>query len=128
MDDTPALLDTIPGARKWPIKADSSRPETISHLKRRGFDVSAAEKWPGSVEDGLAVLKGFRKIIIHERCTHTAEEVRLYSYKTDPQTNEILPMIIKRWDNFPDAWRYALVGLIRHSNILDEAVYRDFPQ
>jgi len=113
LDDTPALLDTIPGARKWPIKADSSRPETISHLKRKGFDVSAAEKWPGSVEDGLAVLKGFRKIIIHERCMHTAEEFRLYSYKVDRQTDEVLPIIIKRWDNFPDALRYALVGLIR---------------
>ncbi len=128
LDDTPELLDTIPGARTWPIKADSARPETISHLKRRGFNVSSAEKWPGSVEDGLAVLKGFKKIIIHERCTHTAEEFRLYSYKVDSQTNEILPIIIKRWDNFPDALRYALVGLIRRSNVLDDVVYRDFPE
>lgn len=126
LDDTPNLLDTVPGARTWPIKADSARPETISHLKRRGFDVSAAEKWPGSVEDGLAVLKGFRKIIIHERCKHTAEEFRLYSYKTDRQTNEILPIIIKRWDNFPDALRYSLVGLIRRSNVLDDCVYEEW--
>lgn len=127
LDDTPDLLDTVPGARSWPIKADSARPETTSHLRRRGFDVSSAEKWPGSVEDGLAFLKSFRKIIVHERCPHVAEEFRLYSYKTDKQTNEILPIIIKRWDNFPDALRYSMVGLIRRSNVLDDVIYEDFP-
>lgn len=127
LDHTPELLDAVPGSRKWPIKADSARPETISHLKRRGFDVSAAEKWPGSVEDGLAVMKGFKKIIIHERCKHTAENFRLYSYKIDKQTNEILPIIVKKFDDCPDAIRYSLVGLIRQSNFLDGVVYEDFP-
>lgn len=128
LDDTADFLDQVPGARSWPIKADASRPETISHLKRKGFDVSAAEKWPGSVEDGLTILKGFRKIIIHERCKHCAEEFRLYKYKVDKQTNEILPLIVKKFDNFPDAIRYSLVGLIRHSNLLDEVVYQDYPK
>lgn len=128
LDDTAEFLNLIPGARKWPIKADASRPETISHLRRRGFDVTGAEKWPGSVEDGLAVLKGFEKIVIHERCKHCAEEFRLYKYKVDKQTSEILPIIIKKFDNFPDAIRYSLVGLIRRSNLLDEVVYQDYPK
>ncbi len=37
IDRTPALFDTIPGARTWPITADSARPETISYLQRHGF-------------------------------------------------------------------------------------------
>ena len=128
LDNTPDLLDTMPGIRSWPIKADCARPETISHLKRRGFDVSAAEKWPGSVEDGLAVMKGFERIIVHERCVHTAENFRLYSYKTDPQTNEVLPIIIKKNDDVCDACRYALVGLIRHANTFDDIQYLEFPE
>lgn len=128
LDDTSDLLDEIPGIRSWPIKADCARPETISHLKRRGFDVSAADKWPGSVEDGLAVMKGFEKIIVHERCIHTAENFRLYSYKTDPQTNEVLPIIIKKNDDCIDAGRYALVGLIRHANTFDNIQYLEYPE
>jgi len=121
IDDTPAFLDTIPGIRNWTIKADAARPETISHLKRKGFKIVAAKKWPGSVEDGLTVLKGFEKIVIHERCTHTAEDFRLYSYKVDKQTNEILPLIIKRHDDTIDDLRYALSEIIRAGNFFDES-------
>ena len=50
LDDTPALFDSIPTARKWPIKADSARPETISHMVRKGFSrMGPAEKWKGSI-------------------------------------------------------------------------------
>jgi len=96
IDDLPKFFQRVPGAQTWPIRADSARPETISHVKRRGFNVTAADKWSGSVEDGIAVLKSFNKIIIHERCKHTAEEFRLYSYKIDKQTEEILPIVVDK--------------------------------
>lgn len=127
LDTLPELFDGVPGARDWPILADSSRPETISHVKRRGFNVAGAPKWPGSVEDGIAVLKGFRKIIIHERCKRTAEEFRLYSYKTDPLTNEVLPIIIDKHNHCIDAARYALSGYIKSHNLFDNISKKDFP-
>jgi len=96
IDDLPELFDSIPGARKWNIKADNSRPETISHMQRQGFNISAAPKWQGSIEDGITVMKGFQRIIVHERCQHTAKEFRLYSYKTDRLTEEVLPIIIDK--------------------------------
>ncbi|MDF7480881.1 phage terminase large subunit, partial [Proteus mirabilis] len=65
LDHMPAFYDKIPESRKWPIKADSARPETISYLKRQGFNISAAKKWQGSVEDGITHLRGFKQIIIH---------------------------------------------------------------
>jgi phage terminase large subunit len=61
IDETPQLFESIPTARKWPIKADSSRPETISYMQRKGFNVQPADKWPGSVEDGIQHLKAFRR-------------------------------------------------------------------
>jgi phage terminase large subunit len=59
LDDIPAMFDTVPGARSGRILADCSRPETISHVSRRGFHVEAAPKWAGSVEDGITFLRSF---------------------------------------------------------------------
>jgi len=102
----------VPGARAWPIKADSSRPETISYMRRQGFQIDAAAKWPGSVEDGITHLKGFRRIVIHERCTHMRQEARLYGYKVDKQTGDILPIIVDKHNHGWDAVRYSLDGYI----------------
>ena len=103
----------IPGAREWPIKGDNSRPETISFLRRQGFNIDAADKWQGSVEDGITHLRGFEEIIIHERCKHTAAEARLYSYKVDKLTREILPVIVDKHNHCWDAIRYSLDGYIQ---------------
>ena len=120
IDELPALYDSVPGSRKWPIKADSARPETISYLRSRcGFNISAAAKWQGSIEDGIAYLKGFDKIIIHPRCTHTADEFKLYSYKVDRQTNEVLPIVLDKYNHIIDAIRYSLDGYITQAG-LDE--------
>jgi phage terminase large subunit len=114
LDDTPALFDKIPTARTWPIKADCARPETISHIKRKGFpQIRGAEKWKGSVEDGIACLKSFKRIIVHERCVHTAKEFRMYSFKVDRITGDILPIIVDKWNHSIDALRYALDGYIK---------------
>jgi phage terminase large subunit len=113
IDETPQLFDSIPTARYWPIKADSSRPETISYMRRRGFNIMPAEKWEGSVEDGIAHLKGFRRIVIHQRCKHLQEERRLYSYKVDPKTREVLPIIVDKHNHGWDAIRYSLDGYIQ---------------
>lgn len=113
LDHMPAFYDKIPEVRKWPIKADSARPETISYLRRQGFNISAAKKWQGSVEDGITFLRGFKQIIIHPRCKETAKEARLYSYKTDRITGEVLPVIADAHNHCWDASRYGLDGYIK---------------
>lgn len=113
LDHMPEFYDKIPEVRKWPIKADSARPETISYLRRQGFNISAAKKWQGSVEDGITFLRGFKQIIIHPRCKETAKEARLYSYKTDRITGEVLPVIADANNHCWDASRYGLDGYIK---------------
>ena len=136
IDDIPALFDGLDAdsrpfgaqstVRKWPIKADSARPETISHIKRKGFPLlGPAEKWKGSVEDGIACLKGFKRIVVHERCVHTAKEFRMYSFKVDRVTGDILPIIVDKWNHCIDALRYALDGYIKNKgffHISDELI------
>lgn len=99
LDEIPALLKKIPGIYEWPIYADNSRPDSIEYVRRKGFRCSAAEKGKGSVEDGLSYLKQFDQIVIHPRCVHTIEEFRNYSWKTDPKTQEILPIPEDRWNH-----------------------------
>ncbi|HGM6596317.1 TPA: PBSX family phage terminase large subunit [Serratia marcescens] len=113
LDHMSELYDNVPGVRDWPIKADSARPETISYLKRQGFNISAAEKWQGSVEDGIAHLRGFDEIIIHPRCKNVAREVRLWCYKTDRITGDVLPKLADGNEHCWDGIRYSLDGYIK---------------
>lgn len=108
------MHDQVPDTRShWPIKCDSARPETISFLRGLGFAAKAAEKWPGSVEDGIAHIRGFRKIIVHPRCKNTIRELKLYKYKVDRLTGDILPIIVDKHNHYMDAIRYALDGYIQ---------------
>jgi len=115
IDKTPELFDRVPESRKWPIFADSARPETVSYMKRAGFNISSAPKWGGSVEDGIAYLRSYEKIVVHERCRHFAEETRLYKYKVDQRTGEVLPVIVDAHNHAIDALRYALSKLIKRT-------------
>lgn len=113
IDRTPGLFDTVPDARKWPIKADSARPETISFMQRHGYpNVTKALKGPNSVMDGIEFLKSY-DIVVHPRCTHTIDELTLYSFKVDEKTNEILPSLEDKKNHVIDALRYAVEGVRR---------------
>lgn len=107
------LLDSVPGTREWPIKADGARPETISFLRGKGFNVSAAEKWQGSVEDGITHIRGFDKVVVHPRCKYTILEFKSYKYKVDRITGEVLPVIIDKNNHHMDDIRYGLDGYIQ---------------
>lgn len=118
LDQTAALLLTaMPEIAKYVIRADSARPESTSYLRRHGLDrIVSVEKWPGSVEDGLQRLRGFREIIVHPRCRQTLRETRLYSYKVDRNTGDVLPEVVDANNHYIDAIRYALAPLIRNKN------------
>lgn len=117
IDRTPELFDQVPNARKRTIRADSARPETISYMQRNGYpSVCGVEKWSGSVEDGIAFLRSFEKIVVHPRCTHVLEEMRLYSYKRDRLTGDVKPEPLDAFNHTIDALRYALAPLIRSPN------------
>lgn len=114
LDDIEQFMDRIPTARKSKIFADCSRPETISHIKRKGFNILAAEKWQGSVEDGIAFIKGYRVIHIHSRhCPEMVKEAKNYKWKTDRVTKEIVAVPLDEHNHGWDSVRYALVKRIR---------------
>jgi len=120
LDEMKAFYEQVPDARKWPIFGDSSRPETISYLKRKAFNIKACDKWTGSVEDGIAHIKGFDEIVIHTRNKEMMEEARLYSFKVDKVTGEILPIIVDAYNHGWDAIRYALNKYIQKRGSVEQ--------
>ena len=116
IDRTPELFDAVPGARVAVIRADCARPETISYMQRHGYPrVIGAEKWQGSVEDGIAFLRQFEAIVIHPRCRHTLDESRLWSYKKDRLTGDITTDLVDAHNHAWDAIRYGLEPMIRRT-------------
>lgn len=120
IDETPQLFKRVPESEKWPIIADSARPETISYMQKRGFKMRGADKGKGSVEDGIAFIRSFQGVIIHERCRHTADEFKLYSYQVDNKTGYILPKPEDKYNHCIDALRYALERLMhQHGTVFN---------
>ena len=112
LNDHAAFFDEIKGCRDYLIYADLSRPETINLLIKGGFNITGAPKWPGCVEDGITWIRSCRKIIIHERCIHTIDDAKNYSYKVDPLTGDVTNLIIKKHDDTWDALRYGATPFI----------------
>lgn len=115
IDMLPDLFDGVPDSRKWFITADSARPETISYMKKHGYPkINAAIKGAKSLEEGVEFLKSF-DIVVHPRCTHTIDELTLYSYKVDKLTEKVLPVLEDKKNHVIDAVRYACEAIRRAS-------------
>jgi phage terminase large subunit len=109
------ILAQIPEFEKYTIRADNARPESISHVKRKGFPKIVGEV-KLKIEDGIEHIKNYDEIIIHPDCRETIKEFRLYSYKIDKRSGDILPTIEDKNNYYIDAIRYALYPLIKKSS------------
>ena len=117
IDQLPDLFAGVPDSERWFITADSARPETISYMKKHGYPkINRAIKGPKSVEDGIEFLKSY-DIVVHPRCVHLIDELTLYSYKTDPLTGEILPILADKNNHVIDSLRYACEGARKASKV-----------
>jgi phage terminase large subunit len=111
----------IPGIENYVVRADSSRPESISYVRRHGIPrITGCEKWGGCVEDGIAFLRSFRQIVIHPQCRRMIEEARLYSYKANA-AGDPLPIVVDKHNHCWDSVRGALAPLIKNQTGKREA-------
>lgn len=113
IDMLPELFFSVPEAEKWPVTADSARPETISYMVKHGFPkMTSAVKGAKSLEEGVEFLRSF-DIVVHPRCVHTIDELTMYSYKLDPLTGKVLPILEDKNNHVIDSLRYACEGARR---------------
>lgn len=94
------------------IRSDCSRPETISQMAKMQVPCVPAKKWPGCIEDGIAILRGFNNIIIHPRCKQAIHEAKHYRYKVDKITGHVTNIIVDADNHGWDATRYAMEDVI----------------
>jgi phage terminase large subunit len=113
IDLLPDLFMQVPEAEKWPITADSARPETISYMKRHGFPrMTSAIKGAKSLEEGVSWLQSL-EIVVHPRCKHTIDELSTYAYQVDKDTGKPIPLLEDKNNHVIDALRYACEGARR---------------
>lgn len=113
INNLPELFTSVPEAEKWQITADSARPETISYMQKHGFPrIHPAVKGARSLEEGVEFLRSF-DIVVHPRCRHTIDELTMYSYKRDPLTGAVIPVLEDKNNHIIDALRYACEGARR---------------
>ena len=114
LDDTASFITSrMPTIAMHTVRADSARPESISYLQRHGIpSIRSVKKWPGSVEDGVSFIKSMDRVIIHPDCSETAREFRLYSYKQDRLSGDILPKMVDANNHYIDALRYAVQPMV----------------
>ena len=80
-------------------------------LQAEGFNIQPVSKSVNGksmstqpyINAGIDYLKDFEKIIVHPRCKNIIDEFKMYSYKVDKNTGEILPLIV-------DAHNHCLTG------------------
>ncbi len=108
IDDLPRCFDSVEFSRKFTIRGDSARPDTISYMANQGFMCVGAEKGKGSVEDGIEFLKNFEAIIIHPDCKGSISDFSNYRWKVDKVTDQVLPIPVDKSNHACDAARYAL--------------------
>lgn len=126
-DYAPFICERIPGFEKHVTRWDSAQPGMISHIKRHGLPRSEpVTKWSGSVEDGVAFMKSFDRIIIHPDCTETAREFRLYSHKVDRLSGDIRTDIVDANNHYIDAIRYAINPMVKREGYTLEEMMRAY--
>lgn len=119
LEQLPDLFKQVPDAVSHTIRGDSARPETISYLRNNGFPkMVSVKKWAGSVEDGIAYMRGF-EWVIHPDLVEAIEEAKNWSYKVH-KSGDVLAKLEDGWDHFWDAARYALTPLIKQYKVMKE--------
>ena len=90
-------------------------------MRRHGYPrMREALKGAGSVEDGIEFIKNF-DIVVHPRCQHAIDELSTYSWKTDPHTEEVLPVLEDKQNHVIDALRYAVESERRQKTFVPSA-------
>lgn len=105
----------IPEAALYTIIADSARPETISYLRKakNGYPkMLPAVKGANSVQEGIEFLRAF-DIVVHPDCVYAIDELTHYSYKIDPKTMLVLPVLEDKKNHVIDSLRYMVEPLRR---------------
>lgn len=97
---------------KFPIFADSSRPEIIEEISRKGYNIRATRKI--SILEGIEKMKKY-KIHITRASVNTIAEFRAYSWKEDKNGSRKKNIPEDANNHAIDAIRYYCVDALKNT-------------
>ncbi len=105
------VADYVASCQFQRVFPDPENPAAIEELRRRGVNLRDVKKGPGSVANGINIVRELLKsnrLFIHSSCVNTIFEFETYAYpdKKDGRNEEEKPM--KENDHALDSLRYAL--------------------
>jgi phage terminase large subunit len=111
------IADIINNLEKTLTVADSAEPKSIDEIMSYGVNIVAAQKGPGSVNQGIQYVQQ-QKISVTKRSVNVIKEYRNYLWETD-KNGKILNVPEHQFSHSMDAIRYALASILGSSSILD---------
>lgn len=92
------------------VIADGSEPKSIDEIKLAGVEIIAANKGPGSVNQGINFMQA-QKISVTKRSVNLIGEYRNYLWETD-KDGKILTTPVDEYNHALDAARYGFNGKV----------------
>lgn len=103
------IADILSGLKTALVVADSAEPKSIDEIMSYGVNIQAAQKGPGSVNQGIQYVQD-QKISVTKRSNKILEEYDNYAWLID-KDGETLNEPAPGWDHAMDALRYGMESL-----------------
>lgn len=103
--------------RRDNIVADSAAKSNINELKTVGFSIEGVKKYPGSVKDGIELMKKYEPFYVTERSVNIQKELKNYTYIKNFATGKFTKEPIDDFNHFLDLVRYVVQTFISQRKI-----------
>ena len=116
LDEVVAAMKNM-GVGKLPVYVDSAEPRSIDYFNQLGITAKPSKKSNGANELYIQFLQN-HQIIIHESCTHTAEDFMNFSYQKDRQSGKFIDnKYTHEWSHTIDALKYSYSDVYRNRKL-----------
>lgn len=110
-------LQELKISKREDIIADSSAKSNINELKSVGYNIYPVAKYPGSVIDGIELMKNYQPFYVTERSVNTIRELKNYTYIKNPATGLFLKEPIDAYNHLIDLFRYIAQTKLTKKNL-----------
>jgi len=100
------ISDILINLPKSIVIADGAEPKSIDEIHSYGLTILAAQKGPGSVNQGIQYVQG-QRISVTKRSLNIIKEYRNYMWLRD-KDGKITNVPVPIWDHTMDAIRYGM--------------------
>ncbi len=101
-------LEELGVSRRDEIIADSAAKTSIAELQALRYNVQPVRKYPGSVEEGIALVQAYQPFYVTERSLNAIAELKNYTRKKNFATGTFLREPIDAHNHILDLVRYVV--------------------